>query len=469
MRHAKLISLIAAIVLILCLAAASLASEGTLSALWNSGCDLLFHTDNVTVAGEATFYLEGERFKTAKLNYIQDGFRSFYQLDLETPREYGTDMKSGWTIIADEDGYIYVMEVRKPGTYISGFDDALGDSLLRRSVELDALTELAGLMADALEAQLPEGAVTAQDSTVHIALSQDQIPVLARSAANLGFSYLCDRWFSYGHDRSVFEEESVTFDGYDTPTKALANGTVYWALRGVDMECKTDGQGRLTDVKGSMQVASTFRSGEVREVEVEFTLAMTKYGESAVAPFDPDEYDVVPYTGEYWDLYENYAYESQISEPEWEAWRDKTVAELTALGYDIPDDTDWSGWIAWNGMICVELYPAEGVEYYCDFSENGDLWAMGHSSNWLYAEETEVEGVSDETIAEARALALSLLAERNPELAEMAEDLAVEGMMATENGGKFLSFSCGEESPLYFVIQIEPSLRIDYFTGENNG
>ena len=460
MRHSKLIVILASILLCACLLASALASDSALSALWDSGCNFLFHTDNVTVTGEATFSLDGERFKTAKLNYVQDGFRSYYQLDLETPGPYDTDMNSGWTIIADEDGYIYVMEVRKPGYYYEGFDDACSDSLLRRSVELDAITELAGLLVGQVEALLPEGALTVKENAAHLTLTQDQIPPVAVSAFNLAFTYLCDRWFSYGHDRGINEEENVDFERYDTPTEALANGTKYWALRGVDVEIATDDQGRLTQVQGSFQVASTFRDGAVREVAVDFYLAMSDYGESRVERFNPDDYGVTTYWAQYDD---EFWYEVSVTEEEWPEWLDKAVAVFAAQGYEIPDNSDWGGWCSWDGLVCVEIDPADGEYYYCDFSEDGSLWAMGYS-----AEETDVEGVDDETVAAAQALALSFLQEYNPDLAESSETLPVEGMMLTENGGKYLVLY-NEDTYAVIVVRIEPSLRVEYFSGEMNG
>lgn len=290
-----------AIMVILCvsIAAAGLADE-TLSELWDSGCDLLFHTDNVTLDGEAFFSMDGEHFKTARLHYVQDGYRSLYDWKLFTPTDdEGGEMESGWTIIADDEGEYYLMEVYYPGTYRNGSDNRQ-NTLLRRSVELDAVADLAGAVVKQIA--LPAGTVTVTEAdgekTVHIVLTAEQIPDLALSAVNLGAGFLADRWYAYGYDRSKEWDDSMDFEGYVTVTEALTDGTVRWTLRDADVEFTLDTQNRLTGVNGSLCMLSTFWDGVVRAVEVQMNLSVTAYGESGVKRFDPAEYNVVR-TSEY--------------------------------------------------------------------------------------------------------------------------------------------------------------------------
>ena len=295
MHRTKVFILAAALCLCVALTALAL-TEGTLKTLWNSGCDFLFHTDNVTVTGQATFSLDGQRFKTAELNYVQDGYKSYYGLKLLTPWSDGTEHETGWTIIAAEDGTITVMEAFKPGVY-NWATGTPQNTLLRRTVRLDALTEVGGFLAGSVESLLPEGAVTVTEAegtkTVHFDLREDQIPDAAVSALNLAAGYLADRWFCYGYDRSVIENEAFTFNQYVTVTQALTGGTVRWALKNADVDFVLDAQGRLSGVRGAVKVASEYWDGTVREVEVKFDFAATDYGESHVKPFDPADYGVV--------------------------------------------------------------------------------------------------------------------------------------------------------------------------------
>lgn len=295
MHRTKVFILAVALCLCAVLTAAAL-TDGTLKILWNSGCDFLFHTDNVTVTGQATFSLDGQRFKTAELNYVQDGYKSYYGLKLLTPWSDGTEHETGWTIIAAADGTITVMEAFKPGVY-NWATGTPQNTLLRRTVRLDALTELGGLLAGSVESLLPEGAVTVAEAeggkTVHIALKEGQIPDVAISALNVAAGYLSDRWFCYGYDRSIVESEAFAFDQYVTVTQALADGTVRWVLKDVDADFALDAQGRLSAVFGTLKAASEYWDGTVREVEVQFDFAATDYGTSSVKPFDPEEYGVV--------------------------------------------------------------------------------------------------------------------------------------------------------------------------------
>ncbi|MBR5109663.1 MAG: hypothetical protein IK099_05665 [Clostridia bacterium] len=280
----------------LCCAAAFAETQSPAADLWNSGCDLLFHTSNVTVSGEASFSLEGKLFKTAKLHYIQDGFRSFYDLTLLTPRINGDIQETGWTIIADEEGYRYIMEAYTPGVYHIG-TGRNNDALLRRTVRLDALTDLGGLLVAQADTFLPDEAVTVAEEnglrTVHLAVKADQLPDIALSALNLAAGYLSDRWFSFGYDRTRQEGDSPAFDNYVTVTEALTDGTVCWTLRDADVVFTLDSQNRLTSAKGTVRADSVFWDQSVRQVEMHFELAMSDYGASQVKTFDPADYNVV--------------------------------------------------------------------------------------------------------------------------------------------------------------------------------
>jgi hypothetical protein len=294
MRKTKVLIFLTCLVLCVSLITSALA-ETALSRLWDSGCAFLFETDNVTVTGELSFTMDGELFKTAKLNYIQDGFRSYYDLTLLTPREDGIQRESGWIIIADDMGnYAWVekiMPVYHEGT------DAPCNSLLRRSIELDALVELGSILTKQLEPLLPEGVITSSEkdglNTVHLSVSENQLPDSILSALNLAAIFLSDRWFGYSSDRTYAIDGRAFFENYVTVTEALADGTVRWTLRNADADFSMDAQNRLQAAQGKVTAASTFWDGEVREIEMSFDLSVTDYGHSKVAPFDPEDYGVM--------------------------------------------------------------------------------------------------------------------------------------------------------------------------------
>lgn len=466
MRHMKIIVLFTALLLCICLTAAAL-SDSPASALWDSGCDLLFHTDNVTVTGEASFSLDGEHFKTAKLNYVQDGYRSFYGLRLLSPRPNGTLRETGWTIVAGEEGDIYSMEVLEPGACRVSFATP-NNTLLRRSVELDALMELGGLLVKQTAPLLPEGVITAGETedglrTVHIAVAQDQLPDVALSALNLGFSFLSDRWFSYGHDRTYVEDDMGQFENYVSITTALAAGTVHWTLRGADILFTLDAQDHLTAAEGALRVASTFWDESVREVEVKFSLAMTDWGNSHVEPFNPEDYGVsMPV---WWDDGGEEVVESSLTDEEWEALKDRSVALLKAQDYPMDEIVGWGGWSMPDGYTYMEIECPEGRLYDCVYDLDGGLVILDNlESVWYESEEMDADDLDSATKDAALALLRSFLAEQNAVLAEDGQNVEVEGQYVTEDGSRYLSM----HDPLfsvYCVLRVDPGLRIEYFDG----
>lgn len=474
MRHTKLICCIAALLLCVSLSAAALAgSDGALTALWKSGCDLLFHTDDVTVKGEAVFYMDGQRFKTAKLHYVQDGYRSYYDWALSTPKADGTERQSGWTIIADEQGNYYVMEVFYPGIYRSGIGSK-HNTLLRQSVQLDALVELGGVLTAQIEPTLPEGTVTMTESdggkAVHFAFAQDQLPDAAVSALNLAATYLCNRWFSYGYDRAIVDTEygAGRFENYITPTQALTDGTVKWALRGVEADFALDAESRLTQAKGSLTVDSIFWDGAVRAIRVDFDFAFSDYGASHVRTFNPAEYNVVtPY-----EFYGDDAEQSSFlpDDETWKQWLGRAVEALESQGFAVNTSDESNVWFEGN-IIGVSIETADRCLYFCAFQGDGALVTMQDLSGaWIDAEEAEADGaaIDEAAAAEAAKCVRSFLEKQNPALAAALKELKPASVLTDKDGGSFYSFHDYSFGETHFVVQVAPLTRIVYYSGTVN-
>ncbi|MBO4926431.1 MAG: hypothetical protein J5472_08110 [Clostridia bacterium] len=466
-RHLKRLLLPAALVLCVILAVSAALAESTLNGLWKSGCDLLFNTHNVTVKGEATFALDGEQFKTMQLHYVQDGYRSYYGLKLLTPRADGSQRETGWTIIADQEDII-VMEAFYPGTYRTA-TDAAQNTLLRRTVQLDALTELGGLLAAQLEPMLPEGALTAEKTdggaAVHIALKGDQIPALAVSALNAAAGYLSNRWFSGGYDRAVIEDDSFAFDHYITVTQALTDGTVQWKLQGVDADLTLDSQGRLTGARGEIQVQSVYWDGAAREVAVKFDFTVSDYGASRVKPFNPADYGVELF----WDwIREQYGESPEgLDEDAWDEWIGQTVSLLEGQGFPVHPDASLGGWISEEG-VNVNITNV-GEDYLCTYAEDGRLLSLQNlTALWLQSEEEPAAETDADTLQSAEALIRAFVAQVNPPLAEKLDSLTPRSAITAEDGSRYLTFRNMAQDGAHFVVRVEPSLRMEYFavTGE---
>ena len=468
MRRSKLIIVLASLLLCLALTAVALA-ESALGGLWTSGCDFLFHTHNVTVTGEASFSLDGESFKTAQLHYIQDGRSSFYGLKLLTPRADGSERETGWTIISDESGNLSVMEAYRPGVYRRG-SCAANNTLLRHSIQLDALTELGGLLVGQAEPLLPEGAVTVSDTdggrTVRIAVSEETMPAFAGSALNLAANYLAGRWFSYVPDRTIVQAESLPFGSYTTVTEALANGTVRWTLRGADATFTLDAQGRLTGVRGEAQAASTFWDGSVREVEIRFELTASDYGVSHVKPFDPDDYNVVLDAGYYGEPVVEDAWLNMDQETR-DAWLAKAETLLTAQGFSISADAARAGWCE-DDIVKISILNENGQGFFFGFAEDGRLLSLDALTVAVVSiEEANAAALDADAVAEAEKLIRAFLSEQNPPLAESMGEMTVQNLMTMEDGGRCLSIECAGEG--YFVVRIAPSLRLEYYAANTSG
>ena len=454
------VALMLAVILVLSVALA----ESTLNGLWKSGTDLLFHTSNVTVKGEASFSLDGEHFKTMQLDYVQDGFNSYYGLKLLTPRDDGTERETGWTIIAEKDEY-YVMEAFYPGTYRTGTDEPQ-DTLLRRTVQLDALTDLGGLVAAQVEAMLPEDALTVTETdggkTVHLSLKADQVPPLAVSALNTAAGYLCNRWFLGGYDHTLVENEYATFDKYITVTQALTDGTARWELRAVDADCTLDAQGRLTGLKGELTVQSIYWDGVARDIGVKFDFTVSDYGKSRVKRFDPADYGVELYWD--WITEQMYGEEENIGmdEDAWDEWVGRTVKLLEAQGYAVRADAYLDGWVSDGYITICVTNPSD--DFFCTFTEDGYLTSLQNLNTlWMQAEEETAPDADAETLKAAESLIRSFIADVNPALTEKLTSLTPQSAITAMDGSRYLTFRNMGPDGTHFVVRIEPDLRLEYF------
>ena len=465
MRHFKPMIFLAAAVIML-FSAVPAPAESTLVSLWQSGCDLLFETDNVTVDGTAEFALDGTVFKTAQIHYVQDGLSSYYGLKLLTPRKDGTERETGWTIIADADGFYTVMETFYPGTYVQGHDTAYG-TLLRRSVQLDALTELGGYLVRQLEPMLPGDAVRPEEkdgaACVRIVLKAGDLPDAAVSALNVAARYLSDRWFSHSHDREYYGDD-VPFEDYITVTQALTDGTVKWTLSDADISIAIDDLGRFTAVGGTVTVGSVYLDSTVRRVDVRFDCTMTDYGESHVAPFDPADHGVLPQPAAYTE--ENQIPEISMDSGAWDDMKARADDLLLTEGYAVQAGAGWGGWLSGDRAVIDIDYPGE--LFRLSFTLNGSLTSLEHmTGDWSSADESNEIGTDPETLAAADAYMRAFIAKADPGTLDRIGVLEVQTAILTD-GGRYLKVHDSGDNA-HFVLRVEPSLRVEYYFSDYPG
>ncbi len=281
-------------------------AESSLLPLVDAAERLAFHTDNVTITGKADFLLDGERFKTAEITYVQDGENSLWREKLLTPLEWRSDYESGFTVVQNGNA-VYVTETLHPGMYRTGADDAQS-TLMRRHPMADllltmargAVTQLEPFFGNAVtEQQMEDGG-----REVCLEIAEADAPDLLSYIANLGLRLIGDRLFGtggYSVFYPVYKEGLMGFPW--TETMLILCRTKSLSLGDTSIRVRTDASGRLAAVSGDLTVRLTGYSEEdgVREqfenwwwygrrehtLTVRFDTALSGYGESRVEAFDP--------------------------------------------------------------------------------------------------------------------------------------------------------------------------------------
>ena len=158
-------------------------AEDVLAGMVNAGSGLLFGTDNVTITANAAFALDGVTFKQADVSHIQRGAMVYRQVLLRTPQEDGTERETGYAFLVDEEG----KTARRLHSSTVDYDPAttFRSTVLRRSVETDALVSLCRGVASQLEAALPEGALTREEDTWTLHLTAEHVPEAVDSVLTL--------------------------------------------------------------------------------------------------------------------------------------------------------------------------------------------------------------------------------------------------------------------------------------------
>ena len=305
MKKARIL-IAAALLLSMCL---SVSAESHLSAAVSAAARLAYETDNVTVTGKADFLLDGKRFKTAEITYVQDGENSFWQEKLLTPRDWRPDRESGFTVI--QNGWsIYVMETLKPGLYREG-SDGRQHTLLRHSPAADLLLALARAAAEQLDPFLGSMiTLTEQEDgsrTITMDLREETAPALLSCVASLGMQLA---------GRRLLGVDSEKWDVYSVDSRTVTQSILYYTkdlkLKNSVLSASLDASGRLTAVSGELNALLISYTGqdletvadqelteggyraEDRVLTVRFDAEISQYGTSTVKPFDPKDYHVVP-------------------------------------------------------------------------------------------------------------------------------------------------------------------------------
>ena len=257
-------------------------SEGTAAALprlYEACMKLLSGYSSLIVEGQADLELDGILFKHAEGLLVQDGTRSYQQIELQTPRGDGSFRENGYAVV-DLNGSGYTVEWYGGRAHISSILNVPKEHPLRSTVSSDMLLKLGQRLAEAVGASWhgPQ-TLTASESGVQILLSctEDEVPPLADAGLNLFWQALVSHFFEIR-----FPEMSP--DGYASieDYATIREGIVYCvrelALKEIRLSASLDPEDHLLRLDGAAGIRLFCRDGSERLLTTSFALSGRDYG-----------------------------------------------------------------------------------------------------------------------------------------------------------------------------------------------
>lgn len=477
----KWIALLLSTVLVFTVLVTALA-ENQLRFFYDAAMNLLFETNNVTLTGHAEFFLDGKRFKTADLNYIQDYTNSNYQLKLLTPRRDGShepDRESGYTIIANGEN-VYVMEVIYPGVYKTGSTYAQ-NTILRKSVQMNLMTNVLSVLMDQTNLLLGEQAFTVQpdgqggrELTITI---KENVPDLVNTALNIFYQFVAKRYFDTDYDK-VKEQDMALMENYLTVSQGILSATKSVSLKQINVTVQANGHGLLERVSGDITLLlDTGRDG-IRELGITFYLTVSDIDGSHVEKFDPSAYGVKLAKG-----YQPAEKTVKTMDSDTEKrFLEASKARWWLAGYTIDDTMKGSVLLESDApqhqeeWIYVDFANEDGSIHLQYFTNSiGQMLGLMNVKNAWQGENNEYhfEEYSDKKLVqETEEKLLKYLADENPDLAAMVTKLET-NWWYQEGENLYLHYWEEPENldrdAVDFVVRVAPEWRIEFFSCVGNG
>ena len=445
-------------ILVLVAICASAFAESTLGSIVTAAEKLAFETHNVTITGQAQFLLDGERFKTAEITYIQDGENSFWQEKLFTPREWRSDRETGFTVIANG-RKIYAMEPYTPGIYRAWDDDAQ-DTLLQKTPMAGVLFDMAGAALDQMGSFLNDWVTVAEkEDTREITISwkKEQVPALIDSMTNLGIQFLARRLFGVRYDSTDYNTSDL--EDYFTPTWGILCGTERFNLDDSTIQISMDTQNRLTAASGTLAIGIRTRAGADRLLRINFDFTLSGYGDSKVKAFDPEEYHVIPISD-----WKEETLHIDLSDEKRTKITDSAREICKAAGYAAEEPA----WIFGDDGLYAMGFPQEDGECTVTLTEDGIVLQLNHGMNlesWI-----EYPSELKELDEENRKQILDFLRLANPNL--QIEDIDPEWQIKEGDVweiGVTGPKAEGAESEIMLTVRLSTEWKVEYYTCEGNG
>lgn len=428
---------------------------------------LVFGTSNVTLTGEAKFSLDGEWFKTAKIDYRQAEEDSYWDYRL-TGLRHGVPTQNGYTIVANGE-YYYVMESHPhPGTYRSGADTPQS-TVLRKTVQAETMMMLLRQLAGQTDLLLGKDAVTvtagSSGAEMNIRFGED-LPEFVNGSLFLFWQYAARRFL--GTDYEGFEDQyGAPMAMYGTVSKAVLYSTRSLSVKKAEVTAKLDAFGALEQIAGSASVMlHTSRDGD-KLLDVDFFLNVSDRGSTTVAKFDPQDYDVVLYR------------EEDYADPDEEAMMelveymsDRAYFTWEKAGYEKEMEKYHSGsaWKEDDRIVTKRWTDGETESLNCVLDADGNLVYMRHEDGFCadpVRESYKDEKLVSETVKKTREFLFS----RFP---YTADKIGVLKFVCWREADGRVEFSFEQEKPaegsepFYITVRALPEWRVEYIGPDTN-
>ena len=461
------------IVMALCLTLTAFA-DNELHMFYEAATELLFETQNVTLTGHAEFFLDGERFKTADLRYVQDYTSSLLQYHLLTPRRDGSkepDRESGYTIIANGED-VYVMEVIYPGVYKTG-STYVQSTILRKSVQTSLIADMIRILADQADTFFGTEAITIQPcetggKELRIQLGEN-VPDLVNTALNLVYQFAAKRYFDTDYDQ-VSEWMMVPMENAMTTVLGILGNTKSLSLKEANVSAIRNDAGDLEQIKGDVSLNLNTGKDGTRQLGISFRLDVSDPDGSHVDAFDPEAYGVK---------------QAGAMDPEEEREYEEAAHKRFRLaGYTVDETMNGSVKIIDDQLeidediIFVDYMNGDGSVHWIYFTDSlGRMLGLQNLTGvWqgTYDERHREQYPDQKLVKETEEKLLSYLAEENPELS--ADVLSLETDWWYQNGDElYLHFWEGGKpvdhawDEVDFIVRAAPEWRIEFFSCIGNG
>ena len=273
-------------------AAESDAVDSPLFRLYEAGKALLSEEENFTVSAEATLLLDGEQFKHAAGLYAQEGTSCYQQIDLQSPRRYGSGQirENGYAVI-DLNGFGYSIETYLGKDHVTEIGNAPKNHALRPSISSLALLDLGQDAAMLMDQQAGDtvSAVRSADG-IEIDLEWDaaDCPALFNSLLNLFFQAAAERYLSVQY-RDMPVEGYAAIEDYFTLTEGILYTVRNLAVQNLKLSAVLDDADRLERLNVSASLQLLCRNWDVRELTADIYLNAGDYGSTVVMEVVPED------------------------------------------------------------------------------------------------------------------------------------------------------------------------------------